>query len=149
METSSILYALPLVVVLTFGIWLSAVDLREHRLPNRIVAAAGLALVPSILHFENLGQLFMFATSYFGIYLSLFLLSRGQMGFGDVKYAAVLGLAVGCYTSRLDQLVAFTFISAGLVTAMLLLLGRITLRSHIAFGPFMTFGALITIAVTL
>ncbi len=73
-----------------------------------------------------------------GIMLLLFLLSRGGMGFGDVKLAAVLGLWLGAEKALLCLLLAF--VGGGITGILLLLTGRCRRREAIAFGPFLCLG---------
>jgi leader peptidase (prepilin peptidase)/N-methyltransferase len=82
--------------------WLAFVDARTHRLPNAQVLAAGCAtglLVVAVavrLHDGSMlpGSLVGMAL-YGGILLVLHMLSPTSLGFGDVKFAAVLGLGLG------------------------------------------------------
>lgn len=115
-------------------------DLRERRLPNRIVLpaiAAGLVAV-------SLGWLFTGASptgalvsgaAYFVFLLVLGL--TGGMGMGDVKLAAALGIAAGTLgvsVALLSPLLAFL---AGGVGGIV---GLIRKRRTLAFGPFMLGG---------
>jgi len=77
-------------------------------------------------------------------FASIISITRGKgMGWGDVKLAFLLGL----YFSFPLILVAIFlgFIFGGIVGAVLLLLKKKTLKSKIAFGPFLVLGAIITI----
>jgi leader peptidase (prepilin peptidase)/N-methyltransferase len=79
-------------------------------------------------------------------YLVLFLL--GGMGLGDVKFAGVLGFALGWLGWQ--QLIAGTalgFVLGGVVSVFLLLAGRARRGSRIAFGPYMIAGALTAVLV--
>jgi leader peptidase (prepilin peptidase) / N-methyltransferase len=130
--------------------WLIVYDLREHRLPNRLVVP-GIAIgvlscagqwwlsgsMPIIAPFA--------ALAYAGFLLVLNLL--GGMGMGDVKLAAALGLA----SWNLDMAVlspVIAFLVGGLTSVVLLLTGR---RGRLAFGPFLLGGywcALAVVALT-
>jgi len=83
-------------------------------------------------------------------YLIIYLISRGQFGFGDVKFSAQLGLVVG-WVGWSTWVWAFflPFLLAGLLTVALLALRAISLKDHLPFGPFMSLGAVISIVWSL
>jgi leader peptidase (prepilin peptidase)/N-methyltransferase len=142
--------AVPALYVAAVAPELTRIDLAEHRLPNRLIlpglvvgllAAAGSWLatgVPPIVPVVA-------ALSYGGV---LFLLALGGgMGMGDVKLAAVLGLASPTATVALaSPLIAFLL--GGVVALVVLILRG---RGHrIPFGPFLLAGyagALVVAAV--
>ena len=75
------------------------------------------------------------------VYLLLYLLSRGSLGLGDVKFAFPLGLCVGWYSANQWLLAIFvSFLIAGLVSVIGLVTKRITRKSRLAFGPYMFLG---------
>jgi leader peptidase (prepilin peptidase)/N-methyltransferase len=143
---------LPLLVFAGFGIRLSAVDLKVHRLPNYLVAWFTVTQVVILIGL-NLGDLellmisILTATGTTAIYLILFILSRGALGMGDVKFAFPLGLTVGWFAPDLWLIVIFTsFLLAGIVAVIGLAAKRIERTSHIAFGPYMLLGSFVVIA---
>jgi leader peptidase (prepilin peptidase)/N-methyltransferase len=79
----------------------------------------------------------------FGLSLLVVLLSRGGMGWGDVKMAALIGLVIGF------PLVFFTLILAailgGLVAVILLLLKKKRRKEAIPFGPALSVATIVTI----
>lgn len=131
------------------GVALSAIDLRMHRLPNRLIYPA----YPVVLISFLLGTLagtdparlvrsLLGALVLGGCYLVLALIAPGQLGLGDVKLAGLLGLAlawVSWSTLLFGGCLAF-LLSAG-TSLLLLATRRITLKSAIPFGPFMLAGA--------
>jgi len=81
-----------------------------------------------------------------GGYLILAVLSRGQLGGGDVKLAGGLGIALGWLGwPVLLTGAAAGFVLMGVASVVLLLAGRITPKDSISFGPFMLAGALLTV----
>jgi leader peptidase (prepilin peptidase)/N-methyltransferase len=135
------------------GVALAAIDIAVKRLPDRLtlllypglIALFGLAAVinghPAALLRALLGGVVLG-----GGYLVLALMSRGQLGDGDVKLAGGLGIALGW----LGWPTVFTgaglgFVLMGLVSLVLLAARRITLKHDISFGPFMLAGALVAI----
>ena len=139
---------LPLIPLAYFGIPLSIIDFKTHRLPNHLVGC-----------FTAIEILIMGVTSWFTsdwtrlaaalgtavitmfAYLLLYLASRGSLGMGDVKFAFPLGLCVGWYSANQWLLAIFvSFLIAGVVAVIGLVAKRMTRKSRLAFGPYMFFG---------
>jgi leader peptidase (prepilin peptidase)/N-methyltransferase len=140
---------IPLVVFIGFGTRLSVIDLKVHRLPNQIVAwftatqiATLIALSLDDINDLKLPLLVAIGTSV--IYSILFVLSRGSLGMGDVKFAFPLGLTVGWYASEL-WLVAIlgSFLSAGVVALVGIIAKRMDRESKLALGPYMFLSTLL------
>lgn len=140
---------LPFLVLTGFGITLSVIDFREHRLPNRWVAWFTLAQATTVISLslgnpKSLSETFQVATLTTAIYLILFVLSRGSLGMGDVKFAFPLGLSIGWIAPALWlEAIFLGFVGAGIVAAIGLASKRMKLTSHLAFGPFMFAGSLV------
>ena len=139
---------LPLIPLAYFGIRLSIIDFKTHRLPNHLVG-----------WFTAIEILIMGVTSWFTsdwtrlaaalgtavitmfAYLLLYLASRGSLGMGDVKFAFPLGLCVGWYSANQWLLAIFvSFLIVGVVAVIGLVAKRMTRKSRLAFGPYMFFG---------
>lgn len=75
------------------------------------------------------------------ILLIIFIVSRGGMGFGDVKLAFVSGVWLGFENTFVFLLVAF--VAGGLISVLLLLSGSKTGKDAIPFGPFLCLGGFI------
>ena len=134
-----------------FGCWavaLSIVDLREHRLPNRMVAIAGfgcvlitVALAWAAWDFDVLLR----ATMASMIAVAVFALAHvvDGVGMGDVKYAAVTGWVLGTIGwSAVWWGHLLGFLAAGVVVVVGMLASRMHRRTALPFGPFMGLGAL-------
>ncbi|MFD6182498.1 prepilin peptidase [Streptomyces goshikiensis] len=129
---------------------LGLVDLAVHRLPDVLtlplaaLAAALLgaaALAPGAAGSWRLALLGGAALA--GAYLLLFLVNPAGIGFGDVKLALALGVALGWYGWGVWALGAFLgFVYGALYGLGLLLRGRAGRRTAFPFGPFMAAGAL-------
>jgi len=76
----------------------------------------------------------------FAVMLAIFLLSRGGMGGGDVKFALVLGIWLGWKMALLALL--FAFIIGGVAGIMLMALKIKSRKDPVPFGPFMAGSAL-------
>lgn len=137
------------------GVVLSIFDIRTHRLPNRWLMALFVGvLVPltaaTVITGDGSALLRGLAAAVllFAGYLVLGWVSAGQIGFGDVKLAAIVGLLTGWFGwDRLLIATVTTFVLAGLVALALVAIRRASLQQRIAFGPFMVFGALLAVAV--
>jgi leader peptidase (prepilin peptidase)/N-methyltransferase len=132
------------------AVLLAVVDRRVHRLPDPLTlpltAAAVLllgcaALLPGHAGSWTSGLLGGLALG--GFYLLLFLINPNGMGFGDVKLALALGVALGWYGWTVLFLGGFAGFLFGAVYGLsLVLLRRAGRRTGIPFGPFMITGAL-------
>ncbi|MER7518553.1 prepilin peptidase [Streptomyces sp. NPDC126499] len=134
-----------------FGTLLACVDVRVHRLPDRLTLplAAALplllaAVAPLPYAAGSWSHSLLGALVLGGGYLLLFLLHPNGMGFGDVKLAVPIGAALGWYGWG----VLFAGAFAGFLLGALYGLGLVVTRraardAAIPFGPFMLVGALL------
>ncbi|PVC97942.1 A24 family peptidase [Streptomyces sp. CS147] len=137
-------------VMVPVAVLLAVVDRRVHRLPDvltlPLAAAAvlllgGAALLPGHAGSWTSGLLGGLALG--GFYLLLFLINPNGMGFGDVKLALALGVALGWYGWTVLFLGGFAgFLFGAAYGLALVLLRRAGRRTGIPFGPFMAAGAL-------
>jgi leader peptidase (prepilin peptidase)/N-methyltransferase len=130
------------------GVLLAVVDLRERLLPNRVllpatvgaaallvVAAVGLGAWPDLLR-AAAG-----AVTLFCVLLALALLAPGQLGMGDVKLGALLGLYLGWLGWPALVLGVLAGFAVQAVAALVLLAARrVGLRSALPFGPALLLG---------
>jgi len=141
------------VALFAVGCRLVVIDIRSHRLPDRIVlptlavlvvlvavdaAVAGESgtMVRSLLGMLILG----------GFYAVLRALSRQGIGGGDVKLAAVIGLTLAWHGwQALAVGAASAFVIGALYAIGLMVLRRADGATRIAFGPWMILGALLGI----
>ncbi|MFH9688589.1 prepilin peptidase [Streptomyces sp. NPDC021019] len=132
------------------AVLLAVVDRRVHRLPDPLtlpLAAAavlllgGAALLPGHAGSWTSGLLGGLALG--GFYFLLFLINPNGMGFGDVKLALALGVALGWYGWTVLFVGGFAgFLFGAAYGLALVLLRRAGRRTGIPFGPFMLGGAL-------
>ena len=131
-----------------FGIQLSIIDFKSHRLPNQLVGwfVAVEILIMGITgwmasDFSRLLTALGIAATTMISYVLLYLVSRGSLGMGDVKFAFPLGLCVGWYSANQWLVAIFvSFLIAGLVAVIGLVTKRMTRKSRLAFGPYMFLG---------
>lgn len=136
------------------SIALSIVDLREHRLPNRMVAATALACLSFFLASSFLTadwSRFITAVTaafvYFSVFLMFLWVASGALGAGDVKIAPVIGAVAGW----VSPVTAMIWVPLGfaLSGAILVFFARAQGVSRFAFGPAMFLGCWVGIAWSL
>lgn len=133
------------------AVLLAVIDRRVHRLPDRLTlplagAAAlllgGVALLPE--HAGSWTSALLGGAALGGFYFLLFLINPNGMGFGDVKLALALGVALGWYGWAVLCVGGFAgFLLGALYGVGLMLLRRAGRKTGIPFGPFMIAGALL------
>lgn len=132
---------------------LIVIDVRSHRLPNRLVLpgylVAAVTVVAVLASSETIPLTPLISAAAYVLFL--FALSfAGGMGMGDVKLAGVLGAAAGLVSpsgAMLSPLLAFGL--GGLASAVILVTRRGTRATRIPFGPFMLAGFWIAAALGL
>ena len=135
--------------VFVIGVALSVIDLRSFRLPDRLIVLgmtllAGCLITQSVIgnEWSRLLPAAAGAASLSAAYLLLAVIRPGQLGLGDVKLAGLLGMLLGWFGWPFVVLGGcLAFLLSALIILLLLAARRITLRSHIPFGPFMLAGA--------
>ncbi|MFF4446841.1 prepilin peptidase [Streptomyces sp. NPDC001502] len=129
---------------------LALVDRAVHRLPDVLtlpLAAGAAALLGVAAPLPRAGgdwRLALLGGGALGAaYLLLHLINPAGMGFGDVKLALSLGVALGWYGWGVWSAGAFLGLLYGALYGLILLLRRPDERNQsYAFGPFMAAGAL-------
>jgi leader peptidase (prepilin peptidase) / N-methyltransferase len=146
--------ALPAYLVLGFAcVTLAVIDLDTRLLPDRITIpafalVAVLLLIASLVE-HDLGRMLRgleAALAGSAGLLVLVVISPGGMGRGDVKFALVLGLALGWL--GWDVLVAgfvAAFLIGGVAALAAVLVLRMGRKAHIPFGPWLAAGALLAV----
>ncbi|WP_091234698.1 A24 family peptidase [Microbacterium sp. 3J1] len=143
-------------VLFLIGCRLVAIDMRTHRLPNRIVlptlaALLALTALDALVTGESralVGALWgMLILGVF--YAALRSLSSEGMGGGDVKLAAVIGLVLGWHGwQALAVGAASAFVLGALYALVLIVFRRADGATRIAFGPWMILGAVLGVVAT-
>ena len=138
------------------GAWLTHIDIREHRLPNRILApttACLLLLCGASTAFGGSAEALVRAIAGAAIlgsaYLALWAGSRGGLGGGDVKLAVPIGILLA-WDGWLALVAgsALAFVVGGAWAIGVLATGRGTRDSRIPFGPCMVLGCLLGLCLT-
>lgn len=142
------------VYLLAVSIWLSAIDIRTHRLPDRLIFPAYSAVAALLaLYGLQTGDWAPTARALVAAVVTGFLylaLSRwGSLGLGDVKLGMLLAAPLGALSWSAALAGPFVgFLLGGLVAIALLARGR-GRGTHIAFGPYLVAGAIVAAALAL
>jgi leader peptidase (prepilin peptidase) / N-methyltransferase len=122
---------------------LSATDLAERRLPNRIVLpAAAVVLSAQLLVYPERALEWVLAASGAACFVALpMLVNPSGMGMGDVKLALLLGAGLG---AAVAPAILLGVLAGGLFSLFLVVRSGFGARKNsIAFGPFLSFGAIV------
>jgi leader peptidase (prepilin peptidase)/N-methyltransferase len=149
--------SLALVGFLVLSIALAFIDFREKRLPNRLLLPAYPTLLLLLLaaswqenHLDALLRALAASVVLFGFYLVLKLVNSSGLGAGDVKLAALIGLTLGWLGwPQVFIATAMAFIGAAVVATIGLIARKLSLKSQIAFGPYMLAGCWLVIVPVL
>jgi len=138
--------------LIAVGVRLMLIDIDTHLLPSSILyRAIALAIPLLVLAAFNdptgsIATMFLGALIMWVLMKTLEVLSRGDLGGGDVRLALLLGLYTGWLSlEHVAIAVVAAFTVAGLFALALVVLRRAVRRTHIAFGPFLIAGALFAV----
>jgi leader peptidase (prepilin peptidase)/N-methyltransferase len=133
---------------------LSMIDVREHRLPNRLVLPAfpialGGQLIACMLGAEWFNLLTALACCLLALLIGLAANRWATLGMGDVKLIAAISLSLGWF-SFLAPLIAvvLAFVIACAVVLVMVALRKTTLGSSFALGPYLLVGFVLTQMLT-
>jgi leader peptidase (prepilin peptidase)/N-methyltransferase len=132
---------------------LALIDLDTKKLPNPIVlpsyGVAAVLLGAAALATGEWGDLLRAAlgmAAMYAFYFVLALIYPAGMGFGDVKLAGVLGAFLGWLGwGPLIVGLFLGFFTGGVVGILLLAIGRAGRKTKLPYGPFMLFGAQVSV----
>lgn len=137
------------IILTAFAVVISIIDIASLKIPDLLLAALFLVSFSIDLINQSYMRLLMSLASSAAVFLLFFLIFklRGGMGFGDVKYAGVIGYVLGF------QKALFACLAASLLgIAFFLVLHFVPIhKKHIPFkremkipfGPFLSFGLIL------
>jgi leader peptidase (prepilin peptidase)/N-methyltransferase len=142
-----------LVVFVLTVVAVAVIDLREHRLPRRLivpVAAASVVWLGGVAAIdgdpERWAQALASAGGASGILLVLHLARPRGLGYGDVRLVFLVGLVLGWFDIGAVVLALLLAAIAGAVSATALVAtGVMRARDPLPFGPFLATGALVAL----
>ena len=117
-------------------------DLRQHRLPNRLVVPAlVLNLTLVVLSFDPIKIGAAVISSMVIFLLGLFCSTKGYLGMGDVKLMTAMSLLLAFFSPLLvTTAMLWALAASAVVVAFGFILKKITARSSIALGPYLLLG---------
>ena len=129
---------------------LAVVDWRTRLLPTKVIAPSYLVVVPLVLGSAALDHSTWYLVTsgigwllFGGFFFLLWFVYPAGLGYGDVRLAGLLGIALG-YLSL--QTVSYGMVAGSLLNVVvgggLVLLGRVD-RGSSPFGPYLVLGALV------
>lgn len=121
------------------ALWFSWYDLKNRLIKRKHLGVALVTIAP----FTNLDGLKSGLLNLM-FYLAIFLISRGAIGFGDVRLSLLIGLYLGQAKLGSDYLFTANFLSwllAGLAIFLQRFLVKSPYSNRIAFAPFLFLGA--------
>jgi len=147
--------------IVTFGVMafyaclfiiIFVIDLEQGLILNKVVyPGMVVALLLALLPQSGLAQQITTRVAYaalgggigFVIFLLIAIVSRGGMGWGDVKLAALIGLATGF--PLVFVAIIMGAILGGIVAVALMIAKKRQRRETIPFGPFLALAAMVTL----
>jgi hypothetical protein len=127
-------------------IWLSYLDIRDGLLYDAITIPFALfGFVPVLTGLISLREALIGGTLCGVLFYCLYILARGGLGGGDMKFAAGLGVWLGWEAAVIAVWTAFML--GGAVAALLLITRRRGRYDGIPFGPFLAIGGYIGFVV--
>ena len=133
--------------VLAVAIPLTIFDIRQRRLPNKLVLPGFPVtllgqLTASIATHDFWPMLWAFISAVVVFALALVANRAGAMGMGDVKLLTLIAMGFGWWGAQTVMLALATgFFLAAFVVLGYLMAGRHKLSSTIPLGPYLLFGA--------
>ena len=140
---SELIALIPALYLLVVAWPLTVIDLREHRLPNRLVLPAFpvallAQLIATIISADWARQLFALLMALLFAAIGLGANYIDALGMGDVKLATVIALTLGYFNPWLPVIaIGIAFVLAFAVVIVLITLGKVKIGSSIPLGPYL------------
>jgi leader peptidase (prepilin peptidase)/N-methyltransferase len=137
------------------AVCLAWIDLDVHRLPDglvlpgypALVALLGVPTVTAGAWGRGVAAVACMA-GLFAVFYAMAWVSPDAMGFGDVKLSGLIGLVMGWLSPWVAvTAVLAAFVVGGIVAVLLVVLRRVGLRGHIAYGPALLVGSFVALAL--
>ena len=140
---SEALALIPALYLLAVTWPLAVIDLREHRLPNRLVLPAYpiallAQLVASMVSMDWARFVFAFLCSLSVLVIGIAANYFDVLGMGDVKLAGALALVLGYFNLYLPIVaIGLAFVLAFGVIIVLMFKGKVKIGTSIPLGPYL------------
>ena len=136
------LAALKLMLLFCLVVTAALIDLKHRIIPDKLNLVVFILAIPMLLEEKSVlvnGLLGLFICG--GLLLFVAVVSRGGMGGGDVKLAAVIGFLLG-WPQGLIALF-FAFLAGSLIGGVMLWRRRVKPKEPVPFGPFLAVGSIL------
>lgn len=130
-----------LFIAITTPIFVSIIfiDLKHYIIPNRLnLVLTVLAVIFLLCNLAYWIDILLGGVILLVVFSVLFIFSGGNLGMGDVKMSFPIGLFLG--KSLLLTFLFSSFLSAAIISVILLLFKVLKKEDKIAFGPYMVIG---------
>lgn len=140
--------------LMAVSVRLSIIDIREHRLPNRLVLPAFPIAFAGELIASALGNTWLNLISAVGCALLALIIGLAAnrwatLGMGDVKLIGAIALSLGWFSFLAPLIsVVLAFFIACAAVLVLVVLRKTTLGSSFALGPYLLIGFVLTHMLT-
>ena len=148
----SLALAIPGAILLAAMLAIALIDARHRIVPNRIVYPALLLLAPAVVVGDLLDvgidapKAFIGMLAYAGPLFLVAFAVPGGMGMGDVKLAALIGLALGGLgLSYVVVAVGLGILGGGVGALVAVAMFRCGRRQQLPFGPYLAAGAAVAL----
>lgn len=131
-----------ILAIMLMALTLALADYYYQIIPDEfLLIMLGLAFLwHKVMIVDFLGGALLGALGFYALYA----FSRGRaMGYGDVKYAFVMGLILPLFS--LGFAIYLAFLTGGIVSAILILSKKKKMKSTISFGPFLSLGLVVSL----
>ncbi len=122
------------------------IDLKYHIIPDQLVIflVVTVSLFEFLLDRSNLINHFLTGIIFFLFFLLLFIITKGRgMGMGDVKFAFFMGFFLGF--PKIIISFYLSFLTGALISLILIIIRKKTMKSTIPFGPFLVVATLVSL----
>ncbi|MBJ7281097.1 MAG: prepilin peptidase [Rhodoluna sp.] len=140
---SELIALIPALYLLAVAWPLTVIDLREHRLPNRLVLPAFpvallAQLIATIISADWARQLYAVLIALTVGVLGLAANYLNALGMGDVKLATAIAMTLGYFNPWLPVIaIGVAFVLAFAVVLILIVLSKAKIGSSIPLGPYL------------
>jgi prepilin signal peptidase PulO-like enzyme (type II secretory pathway) len=126
---------------------ITVTDLLRFRVPNAVTYPGTLAALAAavLMPQGSFGDAALAALLGGGIFFLLAVVTRGGIGFGDVKLAVLIGAALGLPIAY--QALVYGVLAAAAVMALLLVAGVVNRRQPVPYAPFLSLAAIVVLLV--
>jgi len=134
-------------VFAAFALPITVFDWREMRIPDALsLGGTAIAIILAMLRpgFSPL-ELALEVFASFGVFWIISVATGGKLGLGDVKYSVFIAVALGL--SGWLATIAVAAVTGLAVALVIVLRDRAALDTRIPFAPFLTFGAVVSLAM--